>query len=475
MNKYRNVYIQNFVVICMKKVLLVLFALAFIPAVLAININVQKLSNNGIMIKGVNQPTPYTVQVTNNGAPTDLTFYSFFAGGLTPSNSISFKSGETKNITFNIHPRWDLQLNGPVLFHYYIQAKDHSEDQEKALVNIIPLGKAFSVSTSKINPASKKITISIINKVNFNFSDLSVTFNSPFFSAKEFFSLPPNSEKNFTINLNKKNFNQLTAGYYDLNSRFYYDNVTGNVSSNINFIKQKLLNTDEKNYGLLVATKVITKINNGNTIQDSQTIIKKNMFSRLFTTFDPEPDTVSRQGSNIYYTWESQISPGSSKRITIKTNWLIPFLIIIFLILAFYFARRYSQQKLLLRKKISFVRSKGGEFALRITLIAEAKEFIEKVRIVDRLPPLAHIYERFGGELPDKISKDKKRLEWDFELLDAGERRVMSYVIYSKVGILGKFALPSATGYFQQNGKNKETSSNKAFFLAEQKNKPSIK
>jgi len=459
----------------MKKVLLILFALAFIPAVLAININVQKLSNNGVMIKGVNQPTPYTVQVTNNGPSTSLTFYSFFAGGLSPSNPILFKSGETKNITFNIYPRWDLDLNGPVLFHYYIQATDHSEEEEKALVNIIPLSKAFTVSTSNIDPTSKNITVSVKNKVNFNFSDLSVIFNSPFFDAKEFFSLPPNSEKNFTIKLNKKSFDQLIAGHYNLNSKFSYKNVTGEVNNNINFVQQKLLSTDEKNYGLIVVTKIITKTNAGNSIQNSQTIVKKDIFSRLFTTLDPKPDTVSRQGSKIYYTWENQLSPGDIQKVTIKTNWLIPFLIIVFLVLAFYFARKYSQQKLLIRKKISFVKAKGGEFALRITLIAEAKEFIEKVRIIDRLPPLVHMYERFGGELPDKISKDKKRLEWDFELLDAGERRVMSYLVYSKVGILGKFALPSAMGYFKKEGKNKQTSSNKAFFLAEQKNKSFIK
>jgi hypothetical protein len=120
-----------------------------------------------------------------------------------------------------------------------------------------------------------------------------------------------------------------------------------------------------------------------------------------------------------------------------------------------------------LRKRVSFVKAKGGEFALKVTLIAEAKQFVEKVRIVDRLPPLVKMYERFGMEEPSKIDKVRKTIEWDFDHLEAGEKRVMSYIIYSKVGILGRFALPSATAIFQKDNKIKDVSSNRAFFLAE--------
>ena len=118
---------------------------------------------------------------------------------------------------------------------------------------------------------------------------------------------------------------------------------------------------------------------------------------------------------------------------------------------------------------MSFVRAKGGEFALKVSIIVHAKKYIEKVNIIDRLPSLVKLYERFGKEIPSKVEEDKRRIEWEFEKLEAGEIRVISYIIYSKVGIIGKFALPTTTAIYQRDGKIKNTQSNMAFFMAEQK------
>jgi hypothetical protein len=51
--------------------------------------------------------------------------------------------------------------------------------------------------------------------------------------------------------------------------------------------------------------------------------------------------------------------------------------------------------------------------------------------------------------------------------MQPGERRVFSYIIYSKIGVLGKFALPQATAVYERDGKVKETHSNQAFFMLE--------
>jgi len=90
---------------------------------------------------------------------------------------------------------------------------------------------------------------------------------------------------------------------------------------------------------------------------------------------------------------------------------------------------------------------------------------------LDKLPPLVKIYEKFTGEYPVRMDKTKKKIEWDFDHLEAGERRVLSYIIYSKVGILGKFALPETIAMFEKDGKLKQASSNKAYFLSRQRRK----
>ena len=132
---------------------------------------------------------------------------------------------------------------------------------------------------------------------------------------------------------------------------------------------------------------------------------------------------------------------------------------------------RSSKTNVSLRKKITFVRAKGGEFALKVSVIVHAKKYVEKVSVIDRLPGLVKIYERFGGEHPNRIDEDKKRIEWDFEKLEAGESRLISYIIYSKVGVLGKFALPAATAIYEKEGEINESTSNKAFFIAEERKK----
>ena len=74
----------------------------------------------------------------------------------------------------------------------------------------------------------------------------------------------------------------------------------------------------------------------------------------------------------------------------------------------------------------------------------------------------------------DLISQEIKnrRIEWHFDKLEAGESRIISYIIYSKVGVLGKFALPTTTAVYEKEGEIHESESNHAFFIADQARKP---
>jgi len=82
---------------------------------------------------------------------------------------------------------------------------------------------------------------------------------------------------------------------------------------------------------------------------------------------------------------------------------------------------------------------------------------------------MVKVHEKFLGEEPTRVNEKNRRIEWNFEKLEEGETRVLSYIIYSKIGILGKFALPSATAIYERNGDIQEAESNKAFFIAEQR------
>jgi hypothetical protein len=81
--------------------------------------------------------------------------------------------------------------------------------------------------------------------------------------------------------------------------------------------------------------------------------------------------------------------------------------------------------------------------------------------------PLVKVFDRFEGEHPTRVDETSRRIEWKFEKLEEGEKRVLSYLIYSKVGVIGKFALPSTTAIYEKDGEIHETTSNKAFFVTE--------
>jgi hypothetical protein len=453
----------------MKKILYLLTILLIFPTVLAINLNVEKITKDEVMIIGLEDPAIFTLNVTNNGPTSDFTFYTFFGIGLEPRESIKIKSGETKEITLYVYPRSDSKLKGYTNFNYFIQAKDGSEIEDKLTLNLIDLEDAFEIGASSINPESNILEIYIHNKVNFNFEDVSAKFSSAFFDLEEDFSLGPKERKNFEISLNKKDFNSLMAGFYTLTANVNTKDLSADIEGKIKFEEKDLLETNTKKYGLIISTKLIQITNNGNVISESETILKKNIFSRLFTTFNPEPSIINREGLTIYYTWNNDVLPGEMFEITVRTNWILPFLVILLIVAIIIFTKKYSKTDLILRKKVSFVNAKGGEFALKVTIVVEAMKHLEKVIVSDRLPPLVKVYNRFAGEIPKRFHQTKKIFEWDFEELEQGERRILSYIIYSKVGVLGRFALPRTIARFKVEDQEKEVNSNKAYFLAEQK------
>ena len=297
---------------------------------------------------------------------------------------------------------------------------------------------------------------------------MTAQFTSPFFILNQQFSLAPYEQKQFDVSLNKDDFKSLLAGLYTITAQVSTGGGNATVQGNVDFSKQNILNVSESKYGFLIYTDVIQKINEGNVIADSQTVINKNIISRLFTTFNPTPDTVERQGLSVIYTWENQVQPGDTLTITTRTNWLLPLFVVLFIALIVFLVTQYTKANLSLKKSVSFLRAKGGEFALKVTIVVTARKFVEKVTIVDRLPFVAKLYEKFGAERPTRIDEKSRRLEWHFDRLMPGETRVLSYIIYSKVGVLGRFALPTTRAVYQKDGRAHEAESNQAFLVTEQ-------
>ena len=151
------------------------------------------------------------------------------------------------------------------------------------------------------------------------------------------------------------------------------------------------------------------------------------------------------------------------------SNWFYPIIVILLAIGLFILIKKSIEKDLILRKKVSFVKTKGGQFALKINLRLKAKRFIERINIIDKLPPLVKLYERYGAIPPSKIDLENRRLEYNIEKLNKDEERIFTYIIYSKIGVVGKFELPEAKAIYEKQGKIKRTESNRSFFINEPK------
>lgn len=451
-------------------ILLALLILLIIPSVLAINIQVEKQIIGEVLIVELNNPVVFNLNITNLGSSGNFEFFNLLGFIMWPEQ-IFIGNGETEEIQLEIVPLASIKERGFYTITYYIKASDQSRIQDTLTFKILDLKDAFVVGSSDVDPESNSIEIFIRNTEKFDFGNIGANFSSPFFSIQKSFSLGSKETKTFTVQLNPDDFTELMAGFYTLTAKVSVEGEEANVEGVIKFVEKNIVTTTKKDFGFLILTKIIEKKNAGNTVERSETVIKKNIISRLFTSFNPEPDFVEREGGIVYYTWDQEIMPGETSEIIVKTNWIFPFLIILFVILIVILTKKYSETNLVLKKKVSFVKAKGGEFALKVSIFINAKKYVERVNVIDRVPFLVEIYERFGGDQPSRIDKKNRRLEWNFEKLEAGETRILSYVIYSKIGVIGKFALPTATAVYEKDGEIHESESNRAFFVAEQRKK----
>jgi len=450
-----------------------LFTVLFIFVILlsssasAINVQVEKLSENEVLVIDTGKPVVFDLDVKNLGETEDFNFYNLLGFEMLPTETINIVSDAVERVELRLTPLGSISERGFYTISYFIRASDGTHQEEQLTFKILELKDVFEVGSSQVDVNSNSIEIFIKNKENFDFGEITVDFSSAFFKTQETFTLGSREKKNFLVELNREDFLSLTAGFYTIKAEIKVGSEKAEVEGIIKFVEKDLVTTTKKNYGFFINTQIIEKRNDGNTLVYSETVIKKNIISRLFTDFNLQPDIVERVGAGIFYTWNHEIKPGEVVEVEVKTNWLFPFFAILFLVSIVILTKKYIGTNLILKKKVSFVRAKGGEFALKVTILVNSKKYVERVNVIDRLPPLVKIYEKFGREVPTRFDEKTKRIEWNFEKLEAGETRVLSYIIYSKVGIMGRFALPTATAIFEKDGRVHEAESNKAFFINE--------
>lgn len=445
-----------------------LVVLTAISCVSAIDLEIGKKAINEVFVIETNTPAIFEFTIKNLGESDNFEIYSLVGVDIYPKGNFRIEKGQTKIISVEVRALESAKkIPGYYNFVYKIKGSNTGIQEDRMTFKIATLGEVIYLSADSINPESEETSVYFKNIENIEFEDIGAEVSSAFFSFDENFSLLSKEEKSFIVNLNKEKLKTLVAGPYILDAKLKIGHSEATLKSTIKFLEESGISTTETKEGILISRHEIEKKNEGNTIAIIEVTMNKNIISRLFTNLNPQPNKVERKGFTVYYTWQEELRPSESLKVIAKTNWFIPFLILAAIIIIIILSRIYLISDVILKKRINFVKTKGGEFALKVTIIVKARRFAERIAITDKLPPIVKLYERYGTITPDRIDEKNRRIEWNIESLDQDEERILSYIIYSKIGIVGRFELPPARAVYEREGKIKETSSNRAFFVSE--------
>lgn len=437
--------------------------LGFVSAEFDLNVNV--IDKGSVIISELKNPAVYDLEVTNNQGDDFAEIYSLVSVSMAPKGTFKIPAGNS-TVEVRAYPGEDFRKrDGIYSFEYQIKGERNGIYKGKLSFRVVYLRDSISLGEAKIHPNDNVANLTVKNRLNAHLENLKIHFKSEFFDSVKIISLKPFEETGIEVEISNKP-PSLLAGIYQMSAEVEINGASEKFESEIKYLEKEGTSIVKESSGILIRQTAITKTNEGNVPVRASIEIRKDIVSRLFTSFSEEPRTSERGGLVVKYVWEKNLQPGESYSISSRTNYTFPFVVLVLIIIIAFLVRVYGMTAVALNKKVHFVKTKGGEFALRVVLDLKARKNITNVQIIDKLPINASLYEQYGKK-PDKIDEKTGQLIWNISRLNRGEERVFSYIIYSKLKIVGRFELPSAVARFESEGKKAETLSNKAYFVSE--------
>jgi hypothetical protein len=449
-----------------KSILFLIMGIFFLSTISALEMSAEYDTN--IIVRDLENSIKLNLEI-ENASEGLYNLYTLADVSIQPSEMFSINEDPFKK-EFTIAPTKNLrEIEGYYTFAYTLNHRGFEKTDKKIIINLMNLEDVIEISSDSIEPTSGKISFYIQNKESVQLDNLSAKFSSILFKGEKTFSIGPNERLEISVDVDENKMKKTKAGVYIIESVFQTKTGTKKIDGTLYLGEKKGITSTEDKSGFLIKTETIIKTNSGNILEDIQIKTKRNIFSRLFTSFNIEPTLIERNGAIIQYTWvKEKLAPAETYIVKTKTNYILPFLILVVVILALLGFKRFSESKIEIKKSVSHVKTKNSQFALKIQISVKAKKDIENVTLIDKIPAMVKIYNKFGIVKPDKIDTASRRLHWNIGDLNTGEERLFNYIVYSKVGIVGKFVLPNALAVFEKEGKIHETNSNKVFFMSDQ-------
>lgn len=433
------------------------------------DLTVEVLEEDNILLQEEEKAALFTLKITNNEPSADsFQIYSIVGVSIFPKERFTIGPGETIELEIEAVPHIETRKReiGDFNFQYEIKGSWSGFFNGVLTLKFRDVEDIINVSVNNINLDDQKARFTITNLEDVRIENLQLMVKSKFFEFSDEVELNEFEQKEFEAPIKYDQIQGLSAGEYEVEISFKLGDKKATKSTTLNYLEKGGISVSSKSEGLIVRKKQVIKTNEGNINGIAIIIVKKDVLSRLFTTFSELPFSVERKGLFVEYLWEREIKPAESYAITVTTNYTIPFIILIVLILIIIIVRFLLMKPLILQKRVSLVKTKGGELALKIRLRVRARKNLQELKIVDRLPRMTKLYNKFGAK-PDHIDPKSRKISWNIRNLNAGEERVFTYIIYSKISIIGRFELPVAHARYKIDDKHQDVYSNKTAFAAE--------
>jgi len=450
----------------MKRVLLGFLLIIFIiNTACAGDFGVEIIPRADIVIFGLDRENPaiFDFVIDNNLSAERYEIYSLIGSSIEPDGLDYIPLGKSVK-EMKVYPQELVrEKTGLYLLEYRVRNKDEDILKDKLKVRVVELSEAIELAANDISINDDSVKVIVRNLKKTAIENMEMRITSEFFDIWKNISIEPEKEVSFIVDIDKESIKGVVAGSYVMTGDV--ENA-GNAEGIVNYLESGAVSTDEESFGILSRKNRVIKTNTGNTELSVGIQMERDILTRLFTSYNVEPEKSERQGLFVTYYWTGHIKPGENFVVTTSTNYTFPFLLLLLIIAIIVFLRIYFQRDVILKKRVSHVKTKGGEFALKVRLSIKSKKRLDNVNIIDILPKMTKIYERFGKK-PDKIDEKTRKVYWSIPKLNAGEERVFSYIIYSKLNIVGRFELPIARTVYMVDNKRESASSNKTYFMRE--------
>ena len=404
-------------------------------------VQINKTVITDVVAAELSIPAKYNFKILNDlGYDENLSIYSLVDVDIKPDH-VFVENGAQKTFVLSALPkrRFEIKMG----YEYFVKAPGRTAVKDMLILEIVPLKEIlFADLPSEFNREDQAVNLVLTNKKNIDLGTFNFSLESDLFKYSQTISLGPEESRTITIPLDLKN---KYAGDYKIKFTAFLNNEYNYEISIPATLKEisSIVTSKEKKFNFFGYKQIITDKNEGNSRKIITIELNLSGVENAFTDYNVPPTSKEKKNGKNVVTWQRELQPGESFTAEARTRYTIPIILIIILAIALISYIVFLRKKVIVKKKAIKLRTKGDEFAVKVILaVKNIGGTISNVTLTDHLPLSTKLYEKFGSIKPDKI--ESHRLQWNFNNLVPGEEVVVSYIVYSKVGMFGPIHLPEA-------------------------------